>query len=79
MAIFRYKDAYLLYEADRGYRNLLSHEWETSPVDAVAAYVGRNPQERGDFITLAKRINDFWSAQAADQPLPAFEEVTFDQ
>jgi len=79
MAIFRYKDAYLLYEPDRGYRNLLSFEWEDSPVDAVAAYVGREPEERGDFIALAKRIQEFWSAQAAEEQPPTFEEVTFDQ
>ncbi len=79
MAIFRYKEAYLLYEPDRGYRNLLNFEWEENPVDAVAAYVGREPGERGDFIALAKRIQEFWSAYAADEQLPAFEEVTFDQ
>jgi len=79
MALFKYCGAMVEWQPDKGYRNLITSEWVDSPVDAVAAYVNEKPQEREEFITLAKRIQDFWSAHAADaENLPVFDEVTFD-
>ncbi|MCF8044193.1 MAG: hypothetical protein K9L19_18170 [Desulfarculaceae bacterium] len=78
MATFRYKDAVLTFETDKGYRNLVTSEWETSPVDAVSSYVDQAPQEREDFITLARRIQDFWTAHSAEGGVQGFEDVNFD-
>ncbi|MCB2225662.1 MAG: hypothetical protein KQH53_03210 [Desulfarculaceae bacterium] len=79
MALFKYCGAMVEWQPAKGYRNLITSEWVDSPVDAVAAYVDQKPEERQEFITLAKRIQDFWSAHAGDAgDLPAFDEVNFE-
>ncbi|BEQ16706.1 hypothetical protein [Desulfoferula mesophila] len=78
MAIFKYKDAFLSFEPDKGYRNLVTSEWEASPVDAVSGYVNQAPEEREDFVTLARRVQDFWAAHATEGGIEGFEEVSFD-
>lgn len=78
MATFKYRDAILAWEPDRGYRNLLTGEWEMSPVDAVSEYVDQNPHDRQDFVDLAMRVQDFWLAHATRGGVEGFEEVVFE-
>lgn len=78
MAVFKYKDAFLSFEPDKGYRNLVTSEWELSPVDAVAGYVDSAPEGREDYVTLARRVQDFWVAHTIEGGIQGFEEVTFD-
>lgn len=77
MALFRYHDTVLEFEPGRGYRNVRTGEWESSPVDAVSRYVEESPGEREDWVTLVRRIQDFWAAHAL-QGIPEFEEVRFE-
>lgn len=74
---FIYKDARLQWEPGKGYRNLVTTEWESSPVDAVMAYVQDSPHQREDFLELARRIQAFWIANAKEE-IPPFDEVCFD-
>ena len=78
MALFKYKDAMLSWEPDKGYRNLSTSEWEMSPVDAVMSYVESKPAEREDYVTLAGRIQDFWAAHSLEGGIEGFEEVRFE-
>ena len=79
MATFKYRDAILAWEPDKGYRNLLTSEWEFSPVDAVSGYVDQAPEKHEDFVTLAMRVQDFWLAHSAEGAgLKGFEEVVFE-
>ncbi|RJX35054.1 MAG: hypothetical protein C4525_05030 [Desulfarculus sp.] len=78
MATFKYRDAILVWEPDKGYRNLVTGEWEFSPVDAVSDYVERSPHEREEFVDLAKRVQDFWLAHSTAGGVEGFEEVVFE-
>lgn len=78
MAEFIYGDARLVWEPERGYRDILTGEWVASPVDAVERYVEEAPEEREAWRTLAQRVQTFWIGHVVTpEDVEGLEEVVF--
>lgn len=67
----------LLFDPQRGYRQVQTGEWVTSPVDAVSAYVDEAPHQREQWEDLARLVQGFWSSLPQIDP-GEVEEVRFE-
>ena len=77
MALFKYKQAWLEWDAGKGYRNPVTTEWQGNPYEAVSGCVERYPDREEEWTDLARMIYAFW-ASAPPEAVGEIDEVCFD-
>lgn len=67
---FVYQAARLVYEPGRGYKHPRSGAWVAEPMQALRGWIAPEA-ERGQWVRLARLIEEFWGRTKADEADPA--------